>query len=734
MSQLALSLLGTPEIRYQEQVLKFRTRKACALLIYLVLEGGMHSREKLMALLWPDLDEQQGRTILRRTLALLRDALGEATAMPHETHLAVERNALGVRPTSTMMSDVALLNAAFARVRSHLALDRVRGEERHQLEIQVREALHQVRGAFLEDFLLPDAPTFDTWMSTQREALRYRVSVLFDSLSALQMEGGELFNAHATASRWVAFDPGDEAATRRLMQVSFMVGKRDEALRVYKTARAWLSRELGVEPTPETMALAERLRREQPLRLSRPLQPSSQFSVASVHLDGLLVGRNREYASLVEHYHRVTRQETHLVLLEGEAGSGKTRLVTDFLAWAAMQGADVLHGRAFANGRSFPYQLVVDTLRRRVEQENAPDDLLNDIWLSELSRILPELRDRYPDLPVPLVDEPTGQTRLFEAVARLGKAWALRRPLVVFVDDLQWSDSASRNVLFYALHRWRESQLPVLLIASVCTEELLAQPDLQAWLFNLKQEGPALALTLEALRYEDLVQWVQYLDERSLQQGSGKMAGKEMNRATADGTSFVQWLFNKTRGQPLYVEEVFRTLLERQMLRALRRPDGTWAIDTSVTDAEIAQWHDILPSRIHDTIRMRLTHVSSVARLVLNAVSVFCRDFTFEQLCQVTELLENDALQALDELLCHHLLIEQVNGAVTYSFSHDILREVVYGEISESRRRIFYRRVLQRLQADFAPEALIAHYERYAELPASVAVEAQEHVTKRYRH
>ena len=196
------------------------------------------------------------------------------------------------------------------------------------------------------------------------------------------------------------------------------------------------------------------------------------------------------------------------------------------------------------------------------------------------------------------------------------------------------------------------------------------------------------------------------------------MAGKAMNRATADGTPFVQWLFNKTRGQPLYVEEVFRVLLERQMLRTLRQPDGTWAIDTSVTDTEIAQWHDILPSKIHDTLRMRLTHVSSVARLALNAVSVFCRDFTFEQLCQVTELLENDALQALDELLCHHLLIEHVNEAVTYSFSHETLREVVYSEIGESRRRIFYRRVLQRLQAAGAEAALIAHYARYAELPA----------------
>ena len=92
MSHLSLALLGTPEVRYAGRIVKFRTRKEQALLIYLAVEGGLHSREKITALFWPDSDEPQGRTSLRRTLADLRRTLEDAGGA---THLIIERDLLG---------------------------------------------------------------------------------------------------------------------------------------------------------------------------------------------------------------------------------------------------------------------------------------------------------------------------------------------------------------------------------------------------------------------------------------------------------------------------------------------------------------------------------------------------------------------------------------------------------------------------------------------------------------
>ena len=112
------------------------------------------------------------------------------------------------------------------------------------------------------------------------------------------------------------------------------------------------------------------------------------------------VGRSTEYQGLVQSFRSIKKGKPQVVVMSGESGIGKTRLSDEFLKWAGTEGADVLRGRAFeTSGQLLPYQPIIDALRERLELENAPEDLLDDAWLAELTRILPELRERYPDLP-----------------------------------------------------------------------------------------------------------------------------------------------------------------------------------------------------------------------------------------------------------------------------------------------------------------------------------------------
>jgi predicted ATPase len=179
---------------------------------------------------------------------------------------------------------------------------------------------------------------------------------------------------------------------------------------------------LKTDAAPEnTAALAKRLREEVEERGS--LNASLAHSAATTPLLALEVsfaGRHEEFGALVSEHHTARTGETRVVVVLGEGGIGKTRLAEEFLGWAKARGADVLKGRASEGGAGLPYGPLVEVIRSRMERERAPDDLLEDAWLSELSRLLPELKERYPDLPSPTSGKGgTAKGALFEAITRM---------------------------------------------------------------------------------------------------------------------------------------------------------------------------------------------------------------------------------------------------------------------------------------------------------------------------
>ena len=424
MSHLSLALLGTPEIRHAGRVVKFRTRKEQALLIYLATEGGLHSREKITALLWPNSDESQGRTTLRRTLADLRSRLEDAGG---PAHLVIDRDMLGFDFSSDTDLDLHTLESTYSLARGSSTVQEEQGAVQNPLLLHLQRAASLNRGPFLEGFSLSEAPNFDDWIGLQREVWHQRMSLILDRLSQLLSEAGELLGARETVARWIALDPLNESAHRRLIEVHLAAGDRNAALRAYEAYRLKLAEDLNAKPSVETEALlastyaGSQGKHDQKIGPASPVHFSVQVEVRNTgELAGPLVGRTGEYTSLIEAYRAAEHGRAQAVMLQGEAGIGKTRLAGEFLAWAGAQGADVLQGRAFEAGGRLPYQPLVEALRSRIEQENAPDDLLSDPWLAELSRLLPELRDRYPDLAAPGGDETAARIRLFEAVVRLG--------------------------------------------------------------------------------------------------------------------------------------------------------------------------------------------------------------------------------------------------------------------------------------------------------------------------
>ncbi len=678
MSQLSLALLGVPEIRHDGQLISFPTRKALALLIYLAVEEGTQPREKITALFWPDSSSAQGRTVLRRTLADLRHALGDDLANGSTQsgwsgeHVWSNRESLRFNLNAEAQLDLHQVRAAAQATR---ALPLVSSTSAASPLSQVRDFLAQLqaaaalyRGDFLEGFSLSDAPEFDNWMSVQRERWHRHATLIFDWLSQLQFDGGVLAPAIETTARWVAHDPLNEAAHRRLMQLHLAAGNRAAALQAYAMCRALLQRELKAEPAPETQALAKRIRSQtEPARAAQAVVPPALMA------DAPLIGRASEHLQLVTTFRLSRRGQLHIVSLVGEPGIGKTRLAQEFLAWAAAQGAEVLQGRAVELGGQLPYQPWGEALRARFAQEANPRRWLSDTWLAELSRLLPELSERLPDLPPPLtVSEGEARARLFEAVARFAQALAKSAPLVLFIDDLQWADASALELLHYAARRWADEHLPIMLLVALRTEELATQPRLSEWLASIEHDLAATRLLLGTLTDDDTREWV-------------KAVGASGHFLPANVEAFAQQLFAETRGHPFFIAQTLKELAERAT----------------------EDFPHVVPRGVSALIRGRLARLSVDARRACAAGAVVGDGFDLERLCAIANLNEGEGLAALEELLARGLLRE--SGAV-YRFEHDKIRQVAYGELSAARRRVLHRRALEALEAVGAPPAnLVRH-------------------------
>src|SRR5229473_1274838 len=767
MGLLRLAVLGAPEVFHDGNRLTFSLRKAQALLLYLAVEGGMHPRSKLAAFLWPDSEPHAARTGLRTTLTLLRGLFADSDASPFQhSHLLIEHEMLGLNPHAPLELDLDVVQQAYQALRLSAAHTE---QQRATLVALFQHALAQVRGPFLDGFWLREETGFDAWVQQQQHQWQVRLLQLFDRLSAFQEEAFELEQARATLTRWLALDPLSEEASRRLMRVHLARGDAVAALRVYATLRARLAEELQAEPSADTVALAEHVRATSAAsRGSHPAHssPATVESRPPSELVAPLVGRAAAFTQLVGSFQQARQGRPQAVLLEGEAGIGKTRLARDFAAWADAQGADVLNGQAFEMGGRLPYQPLVEAVRQRLEEENAPEDLLEDLWLAELSRLLPELRVRYPDLPTPTEDELAARLRLFEAVARLLDALAQRAPLVVLLDDLHWMDGASLDLVRYLGRYWKGHDSRVLLLGTVRSDQLELNPQLAVQLADLGRDLPLSQVPLQALSQAETLYLVQAIAREGAHSTSS--AGEQREHATTlpptPGALPAQeqetklaalgdFLFAQTSGQPLYLLETLKLLREREWLVPRLGADGAWwlepTVDMAVALVQEQSRHELLPSSVRTMIQARLAKLSPAARRLVLASAVLCIQASAKLLWQVAELGVQAGVEALEEAVASGMLREEEAGTGRpggYHFAHELIREVVYTELGEARRQVLHQRALALLQAEGAPASELAYHAlasgetgaaaRYSVQAGdeALAVFAVEDAIRRYAH
>lgn len=722
MSLLRVAVLGSPEVFHGKTRLIFSLRKALALLIYLTVEGGMHSRSKLAAFLWPDSDPHDARTALRNAIALLRNLLVDADSSSLQpTHLLSEHDLLGLNPDAALDLDLDMIQQAWKQAQELPAFPPE--EQRVVLMSTWQYAISQVRGPFLEGFWLREESPFNEWLQSQQHQWQVRLQLLFDRLSSWQEAAGEHDHAITTLIRWQTLDPLQEEVYRRLMRLYLAQGNPTAALQAYITCQTRLAEELQVQPSPATSALAEHIR----------TVATTPFIDSIIEADVLpnepsvpFVGRAKDFTRLVTDYQQARHGQPRATLLIGEAGIGKTRLATEFVTWARAQGADILSGQAFEMGGRLPYQMLVEALRQRLDEENAPEDLLDDPWLAELARILPELRVRYPDLPNPADDELTTKVRLFEAVARLLDALAQRAPLVLLLDDLHWADGASLDLVRYLVHYWKGHRTHALLLGTVRSEDLELNHLLITQLADLGRDVHITQITLQTLNQVETICLIQALVGREKREerkekherSSDQLVTSQLMTLSAPKLEMPEVLLGRslfalTGGHPFYLIETLKMLQDKGQLTPTLDSDGKQRFEIVGAKTQEYSWRELLPPSVRAMILARQAMLSSNARQLLMACAILGEQATARRLWQITELGMQIGVDALEEAVRSGVLREEEAGEnrpSNYRFAHNLIREVIYTEIGEARRYILHQRAFMLLKAEGASAAELAYH------------------------
>ncbi len=500
MPETRLYLFGAPRLEVQGQPVAIDTRKALALLAYLLIENQPQSRDTLAALLWPESDQSAARAALRRTLSPLRSALSDDI-------IDFGRELIAIHPGEALWCDVSDFQAQLAECRSH-------GHAEDQTCPRCLAPLQKAAALYQDDFMagfsLRDSVSFDDWQFFETDRLRREFASVLERLVAIQETQADFVGATDDARRWLSLDPLNETAHRALISLYAQSDQRNAALRQYRQCVRILDQELGVPPLDETTRLYEAVKENRlekgvigdSFSVSREVEIEQQITGHRPLITDLppLVGRDSEWEMFTRLYGQIG-QNGFFAALTGEAGIGKTRLAQDFLAYLAKPGTLTLSTRAYAGETNLAYGPIIDLLRQGIHQKTGQKwwQNLNPRWISEIALLIPEVFGLVPDLP-PLQpsDGPGAQSRFYEGICQtLIALVAGSTPGAILLDNLEWADESTLDLLAYFVRRLQGR--PVFLLAAWREDGGLAVSRLEQILSDAMQQGYALHLPLETL-------------------------------------------------------------------------------------------------------------------------------------------------------------------------------------------------------------------------------------------
>ncbi|MBK8051249.1 MAG: AAA family ATPase [Anaerolineales bacterium] len=711
----------------------WHTRQARQLLKILLTERPRPvSTDLLIEILWPNSTPSAAATTLRSAINALRNVLEpDRPNRAPSKYIVTQAPGYAFHTTPDIWLDVEEFERRLNAVQS-------------VVDPGVRLVL--LEGAielYQDDYLISDP--YADWLQTERERLRERFFNALLLAAEFYAEMGRYAEAITACRRMLARDEVRENAYQGLMRYQAESGDSAGALLTYERCRSILSDELGADPSPVTQTLHQRILNGEieprPVVVS-PAHASSLFATESVHLDTTLhappvlparqlmpaldvshasvfVGRENELAQLEAQIAAVEMGRGGLLILEGEAGIGKTRLAYHGLQHVAEKGLTAISATCQVLERELPFAPLVDGISRYLY--GLPDLALRALPAASLAQIvpiIPGLQDRlysYPVVSVEVAASPEeNRLRLIDSIVNFLAALASARPLVLFLDDLQWADPDTLAVISRLSQRLAD--VPILLLIAYRSEDLSENDALGALLHSLNRVFAQSQLRLAPLNRAQVAELL------IMQMGQDE----ERSRRLAD------LLHDATHGNALFVTETLRYLEEQG--NALG--DIAATVPASAGGGGWPQSFSLRRNqRVQETILERTLRLPLDAHSILNLCSVIGRDFSLELLEKAST---QDPVNALSTLLQRRFLIERPDERL--DFSHQVVRQAVYDNLNLLQRRRLHLAVAEALvdlgQADQNPGEAAFHFGQagasYRLLAAEYNVLAGEKLLRTY--
>jgi DNA-binding SARP family transcriptional activator len=607
----------------------------------------------LAYIFWPRASESSARRNLRQYLFRLRKVLEPID--PEGDLLEVDGSQIRLNPQIPITTDVAKFERC---LRTDAAID------------DLYHALTLYRGDLLEEL-------YDEWCVEPRARLRRAYLVALKRLTLQLQAEGCIEEAILYVEKFIGEEPLDEEAHRLRMTLVSSAGDRTRALAHYQDLKTLLQVELQTEPSPETNALAQAIQHGTQIRHETPT-PTDQRHILPSPADRSqfpLVGRESELARILELAKAAVQGNGAWILISGESGVGKTRLLEEYLGLQApgLKLSTACHELE----AMLPYASLRHLLEQAFSHWPVNEASQQPAWLPSLAGIVPALRAKFPFLPA----WGTGleaQVRLTAAYNQLilGLAeQAENRPIHWILDDLHWADNPTWEFLGRVTVQMQS--MPLLIIGLCRLEDLPAGRE--KLIERLERNGHISHLKLEDLTIEQTAELT-----------------SRVRRGDPPDSLLLQRLYQETGGNPLFIIETVRALDEGQRLPTLPISSGSRPILK-------------VPLSIQRVIEARLDRLHPDSRELLATASLIGRPFYADLLQTITEHASEEIVAWIEEWT-QRGLIRETDGC--YTFTHERIREVAQSGMSQARIQSLYRRIGEVFARLFPPadDATLAFY------------------------